>query len=367
MNICHLVFRADSLTYTVAKALTSVGHEVSVWVVDPEYGRRTAEAIQKRLISTARVKIVPRRERELPASIDRLIVQVFPRPLESIQDFDPLARRAQRITLISAGDRSKTWREAIKLQWLEVQRCRPHAGKIDRVVYKDGFYRFDVHGIFKPRRVTGFDVHSQFLHSEEAFRTIHACNWRPESPRPILASFLGSQDPDARKRILDSVRPMFTDRTGKSHPVVGFKRMYWHEYSDASPGGLDPMEFLDVLSRSDFALCPRGYSLVTHRPMEALLRGSIPVLSASELDLYDIGLEDGVNCIAVPDERWQETVANLARIEEDKVIEMRRNVFAMLRDRLGYESSSERMRSRLGLPVTPAYLASWPGSAKLHG
>jgi len=101
--------------------------------------------------------------------------------------------------------------------------------------------------------------------------------------------------------------------------------------------------------------------------MEALLRGSIPILSASELDLYDIGLEDGVNCIAVPDGRWQETVASLARIDEHKVIEMRRNVFAMLGDRLGYEVSSERMRSRLGFPVTPAYLASWSESAKLHG
>ena len=64
--------------------------------------------------------------------------------------------------------------------------------------------------------------------------------------------------------------------------------MFWHEYSDASPIGLDPAEFVRRLTDSDFTLCPRGYSRVTHRPVEALLRGSVPVIAADEIDLYGI-------------------------------------------------------------------------------
>jgi hypothetical protein len=125
--------------------------------------------------------------------------------------------------------------------------------------------------------------------------------------------------------------------------------MYWHEYPDAAPVGLDPREFLDVLSRSDFTLCPIGYSLVTHRPIEAMLRGSIPVISANELDLYGIEFKDGTNCIAVSGGDWPNAIQRLARIEENEIIGMRSNIYSMFDDRLNYEALSKRMRTRFGV------------------
>jgi hypothetical protein len=216
----------------------------------------------------------------------------------------------------------------------------------------------DVHGVFKRRRVVGFDIHSQFLHSDSDFSAIHARDWQPEASRPVLCSFLGSQDPDSRKHILDGVRHLFvptsTDPTGADAPRSQHKSMYWHEYSDAVPAPLGPKEFLQVLSSSDFCLCPRGYSLVTHRPMEALLRGSIPVLAADQLDLYGIELEDGVNCIAVPDGRWSETIESLKAIQEDVVVRMRRNIQAMLQDRLSYDAVARQIATRLGVRASAA-------------
>src|SRR6266404_2570747 len=40
MTIWHLVFRVDSLTYTIAKALSHGGHDVCIWLVEPkqDYG-----------------------------------------------------------------------------------------------------------------------------------------------------------------------------------------------------------------------------------------------------------------------------------------------------------------------------------------
>ena len=127
------------------------------------------------------------------------------------------------------------------------------------------------------------------------------------------------------------------------------KPTFWHEYTNASPIGLEPKEFLRILSRSDFTLCPRGYSLVTHRPIEALLRGSIPVLSSNELDLYDIGLEDRNNCIGVPDGQWVESIRQLARIEERDLIRMRDNIRAMFDEDLSYDAMAKRLQSRVGV------------------
>jgi hypothetical protein len=347
MNVWHLAFRVDSLTYTVAKAVSHGGHDVSVWVVAPEQDYGLSEGIFRALHETPRVRIIGRDETRLPPAIDRLIVQTHPRPHESTRDAPLLAERARKITLISAGDRNRSRRDALKLQWLEAQRLWRRLGSVDRILYKDGFHPHDLFAPFKPRSNLGFDVHSQFLHSDELFRLIHAQDWDPAAKRPILANFLGCRDPDVRARILDEVRPLFlrndTEARGRDKPT------FWHEYTNASPVGLDPGEFLTTLTRSDFTLCPRGYSLVTHRPLEALLRGSIPVLSARELDLYGIELADRENCIAVADGRWPETIRELAQIDERRLTAMRSKVRAMFEESLSYDAVARRLRACLGV------------------
>jgi hypothetical protein len=350
MRIWHLVYRVDSLTYTVARALTQGGHDVSVWVVQPDQDYGLSEGIYRALLGTPGVDFVGRDEARLPPVIDRLIVQAHPRPPESTQEAPLLARRARAITLISSGDRNRSRRTALELQWLEARRLWRHLGKLDRVVYKDGFHRRDLFGSFKSRSNLGFDVHSQFLHDAELFSLMHARDWDADAPRPILANFLGCRDPDIRERILEGVRGTFQS-AARDPAAAGFtKPTIWHEYSNASPIGLEPKDFLGILARSDYTLCPRGYSMVTHRPIEAMLRGSIPVLAADEVDLYGIALADRENCMAVPDGRWLESVHRLAEIEEREVLRMRRNIRAMFDAYLNYNALAGRLRARLGVP-----------------
>jgi hypothetical protein len=349
MNVWYLVYRTDSLTYTVAKALSVGGYNVSVWVVNPNLDHGLSAGIHTCLRETPRVRIAARDETTLPSAIDRLIVQVFPRPNEALHDVHILAKRARKITLITAGDRNRSWRNAVKQQWLEVRRLGSHASRIDRVLYKDGFYPCDLLGTFKSRRAVGFDAHSQFIHDDELFRAMYARDWDPNARRPILANFLGSRDPEIRKHVLDSVRPLFQSADGVSQPSASNKSMRWHEYSDAAPTGLGPWEFVKVLSNSDFTLCPRGYSLVTHRPLEALLRGSIPVLSKDELDLYGVELKDGENCISVQDGRWRQTVERLAQMQEPEITRMRAKIHAMFDNFLNYPAMARRIRARVGM------------------
>jgi hypothetical protein len=347
MGVCYLVFRPDSLTYTVVKSLAFGGHSVDLWTADLEQGRRAADKSSRLLTLTPNVTVTRFGERTLPAVIERLIVQVHPRLMERSDVVVALTRRAGRVTIITAGDRRRPWRRILRLQWKELRTLACCLSRVDRIAYKDGFYQTDLFRFIKHRTVIGFDIHSQFLLDEASFSSIHALDWSPETSRPILVNFLGSQDPLIRKHILDSVRSFFTSRElgGGSSP----KTMFWHEYSDASSGGVGPSDFLRVLSHSDFTLCPPGYSLITHRPMEALLRGSIPVLHENELDLYDIGLIDGVNCIAVPRDQWATTMYKLRDYGEDEVIRMRFEILAMHKDRISYPASSKRMRNNLGI------------------
>ena len=349
MNVGHLVYRTDSLTYTVAKAVSFGGHDVFIWVVDGGQDHAHAEGIQKCIRDTPRVTVVAGDESRLPKVIDRLIVQVFPRPAESIRDVAPIARRALRISVITAGDRSRSLENALKLQWLETRRLARHASKIDRFLYKDGYHRRDLYGWFARRCNLGFDVHSQFLHDERLFQAVHARDWSPDERRPILANFLGCRDPADREEVLASVRGYFRSSSGDAPTLPTAKSMYWHEYPDSAPIGIEPREFLSVLTRSDFTLCPRGYSLVTHRPMEALLRGSIPVVDVSELDLYGVTLEDGSNCIGVPAGEWPTVLRKLAATPESEIVRMRMRIYRMFESELRYDAVASGIRMRLGI------------------
>lgn len=349
MNLWHLVFRTDSLTYTVCRALRECGHEVSVWVVDPEFGARRNDNIQNRLATTAGVRIVGRDAGRVPATIDRLIVQTFPRPAEALGDVRLMASRASAVTLISAGDRSRPFGQALRTQWLEARSFGALLPRVDRVLYKDGFHRLDLFGPFRARQAVGFDAHSHFLHSREGFEAIHARDWSLRGERPYLASFLGSRDPTSRTAVLNGIRHLFCLPSGEPRVPQPGKRMFWHEYSDAEPAPLPPTEFVAVLTRSDFTLCPRGYSLVTHRPIEALLRGSIPVLDADDLDLYGVDLINGENCVAVAPGRWPEAIERLARMRKGEILRMRENVRALRDAQLDYGSIARGICARLGL------------------
>ncbi|NWG74973.1 MAG: hypothetical protein HXY24_10265 [Rubrivivax sp.] len=348
MHCWYLAFRPESLTYTVCRALSECGHAVSVWVADPEFGSRAEPSIQRRVAGIDRVQVVGRDAARLPPSIDRLIVQTFPRPADVMRELPMLASRARAITLISAGDRSRRWRDAVKLQWLEANRLGRTLGRVDRVLYKDGFHRHDLFALLRRRGVVGFDVHSQFLSQVAERDAMHARDWAPDAVRPCLVNFLGSRDPQARLQVLDEVRHRFVSPAGEALSPRPGKRMYWCEYSDAAPGGLPPDQFVATLTQSDFTLCPRGYSLVTHRPLEALLRGSIPVLRADELGLYGVDLVDGRTCIAVGDGGWGAALDRIGALSEDEIVAMRRHVHAM-RASLDYAVLARGMCNRLGV------------------
>jgi hypothetical protein len=355
MNICHLVFAPDTITYLATRASVAAGHTVHIGLADPDRGRKSVHKVMQRIARLPGVHLFYEESDEsLPDAFERLVVQVFPRPTAVLGSglLGRMAARARKVTLVTAGDRSRHRRASLQMQWQEIRSLARWAGKIDRVVYKDGFYPIDLFGLLKPRHVTGFDIHSMFMDDQAAFARIQELNWAVEMRRPILINFMGSQDPARRKIVLDSIRATITQSIGSAAADAHSKRMLWHEYSDAQPGALGMSEFVDALTDSDFTLCPPGYSLITHRPVEAMLRGSIPVLHASELDLYDIELTDGVNCIAVESQHWPKAVERCRSMDERSVVRMRANIRDIAERKLAFAHSSMRTRRNFGVEAS---------------
>lgn len=351
MPVYLLSLWSDSLTYTMARALAHSGHAPVVWIADVARDRGSSWTLSPRIVEIPGARVIADEAAAPPAQIDRLIVQGHPQLLQHRRALDKLAPVAASLTAVSAGDRSRPYRQALRLQWKERRWYGRWFGKVTRVVYKDGFHPLDLMGLSRSRRVVGFDAHSKFLRDAALFEAIHATDWRADAPRPVRANFLGSRDPEARERILDSVERFFVP--GRSTAAAGApKSMLWHAYSDAQPAALSPEDFVRALTESDFTLAPPGYSLVTHRPVEALLRGSIPVLNRDELDLYDLGLTDGVNCIAVRAGGWPAAMERITGMDEAEVVRMRRNVLELVPRRVAYPALARDISRRLGLDGT---------------
>ncbi|MCU0919243.1 MAG: hypothetical protein MUF16_02735 [Burkholderiaceae bacterium] len=319
------------------------GHQVTVWIAEPARDRGTSWSLSGRIASDPRVTLATP-ESPLPARMDRLIVQCRPVLQQHGVLLARLAEFADCLTFVTYGDRSRGCRQAVRQQWRERRWLGCWFAKVDRVAYKDGPYPLDLFGLMRPRHVVGFDAHSLYLDKPDLYAAIHDGNWDVEARRPYRANFIGSRDPDTRSRILDSVERFFTAPTEQ-----GRQGMVWHVFTDAEPAALSQEEFIRALGDSDFTLAPLGYSLVTHRPVEALLRGSIPVLNADELDLYDLGLKDGVNCIAVPRGGWPAAMERIGAMADRDVVAMRRHVRSMLASQVAYPALARSISRRLGV------------------
>lgn len=346
MRVCLLTWWGDSLTYTVARALTANGHTVDILVTDRErhLGNRWGNSARIREIPGVRF-LLERSELSHPR-YDLLIIQSYPKISSHGSLVADLGRRSSRVTLISFGDLVRGWRSALGLQVRELRAVLPLIGRIGTIAYKDGFHRFDLFGTLARRTNVGFDVHSRFLHTESLFHQIHARNWRVNATRPTCINFVGSRDPARRGDAVDQIE-RFLKASGEGTRNAG--RIRWRVYSDAEPAALPETEFVDILSNSDFTLAPPGHSLITHRPIESMLRGSVPILNETEAPIYEIGLCDGENCLLVREGNWSAAVSRALSTSQDEVARMRANLWQMNESQLQYASLSKGICSRLGV------------------
>jgi hypothetical protein len=152
-----------------------------------------------------------------------------------------------------------------------------------------------------------------------------------ERTRTHSIGFIGNKHPQERSAALAESRVAIDQVCTKS---------FWIEYGDDEHHlALTPEQFLSVMEDMDFCLCPVGWVAWTHRVIEALCRGAVPIVPYPHL--YGLGLRDSVNCISVKDDDWSGSVTRAISLPAYKVKEMRRNVLK-LRDNMLTPSVASR-------------------------
>ena len=98
----------------------------------------------------------------------------------------------------------------------------------------------------------------------------------PEARKGILYSFVGAQTHPIRQKIAKLLQ--YDD-------VIIKIRSEWFRPTEEKELIQQRHEYLDIMSRSRFSLCPRGDVPLTYRITESLYAGAIPVIIADDLTL----------------------------------------------------------------------------------
>ena len=275
-------------------------------------------------------------------------------PNPSQPDLKECVKNAQHLGLYSGVRKGSYFRNNLQ-QLKEFIKLFPLSLQLDKVFLGDGFYELDFYSAIAQKELVGIDVHSNFLENQELYEKLFAFQWQPQDKRKYQFNFIGNRSPNWRTQIINQIRgelekqqfslttdPEFADNSSN---------MLWIEYGD-EPGekrGVSPQEYIQCLLDSDFTLCPPGYSRLTHRVVEALVLGSIPVLHEEELAIYDLALKDEYNCLAVKNQDWLASIEKIITMKQDQIEEMRKNIIAMKESYLTDTAFCKRLKTKIGV------------------
>jgi len=192
--------------------------------------------------------------------------------------------------------------------------------------------------------------HPQILWNEKLKSQIYAQIMNFNQKRLFKFNFIGNYNPPERKYILSKVKDALSKipmmRIFHQYPTNdvyrGDTNSLYIEYGDSGVRGIEPTMFIESLSESDFCISPMGWgNNWTHRTIEALLRGAIPIIE--DPDRYNIGLTDMENCILVKNKNWAEAIKRASNINSNDLSTMRLNIKKIVEYYLLPERASQRL------------------------
>jgi hypothetical protein len=201
-------------------------------------------------------------------------------------------------------------------------------------------------------------VHPQLIINSEYRSLVFESEIASYKVRNFKFLFVGNRNPIERRQVLQNVRqkldeianPIYFERYA-DHPQILSNRtnVLWIEYGDeGSQRGLEPPDYLSTLHQTDFCICPLGWGgNWTHRVIEAIICGAIPILEDAER--YNIGLVHLDNCIAVKNNDWQTAIEQAYRLDAEKIIAMRLRLKQLKEQYLLPQKASCRLRESVGL------------------
>lgn len=267
-----------------------------------------------RVRQTQKVRLIT----DKPSNFDLLIADAFV-DLKYVDELSRWAARANQLAFLFPHDGTTIKRRAGHLL-----RYWPHSVKARTAVFVgDRRLTFDtVPPVFQRRVFYPPYVDPRFLNEQllpPVLSDVSICEHRQYS-----IGFIGNRSPPERERILAQCRQAVDLRD---------PRVLWMEYGINEPQKvLPPNQYIETLERMDFSLCPAGWGgNWTHRAVESLCRGAIPILP--DAHLYGLGLQDSETCLTVRGTDWNGAISRALQLPKNKIREMRAKILS-LRDNL---------------------------------
>ena len=215
-------------------------------------------------------------------------------------------------------------------------------------------------------RRQGYFTHPKFLREPVLRAEMFSGGWEAAESRPVRLIFSGNPEPESRRRTVESLRGFLQRRAdvrilnhyeelpSQPAPTVGTNSVLWMVRAPVQDplwylrrDVIPPAKWPAVMRLCDFAFCPPGDERKTHRVVESMLQGVIPILDCPEE--YDAGLRDGVNCLVVRQGRWQEAVQHALELSQPEVQRLRQAVQSAALKHLHHAGTARNWLTRLGL------------------
>jgi hypothetical protein len=268
---------------------------------------------------------------------------------------------------------NSSWHEADALRNLRSEltilwRYRRVLPSTDAVVMHNGRIRMRPTALFSRPHIQGAFVHPLYLFRPDYREAMFGTPWRPETRRAARVLFSGDAGSPRRRALVAEIGAWLDRRPGvrmhrsydacaeatKDAPDGSALDIFWLATLPGQTQMIPMLQWPAMLRACDFCFCPPGYEQKSHRVVECLLQGAIPVVHCPEE--YDLGLVDGENCIVVRRGDWRRGVEWALTASPDHVLRMRKAVGRLARDHLHERGMAQRWLRYMGLEREAAAL-----------
>ncbi len=291
----------------------------------------------------------------VPAKIDLLIAQWTHSPPYPEFAMEVLAKYAAVASarILNYDAEFGGWWSLIKQQ-LKLIRSSPWVfTTFRRVMYRTGWHPFDLFSFFSSRKPVAIGPNfNQFVDEKAKYSLCQP--WEADLIRPGFVNYFGSYETPERRPIITAIQGLGRKKADaiifsessldlpnvRPNQVWSFGNGYsWDDYPRA-------------LTLFDFTLCPQGGLPWAHRTVEALMRGSIPIVPGCTAPYFSDLLADGVTCLFVnhmnSPKCWRKTVEAALELPLERRQAMRRAI--QMRIRPWLVDLCGEMRRRAGVP-----------------
>jgi hypothetical protein len=180
--------------------------------------------------------------------------------------------------------------------------------------------------LIKPHRYFGILPHQRYSILDDSWSLLGrkiTCG-----DRPCLFSYAGSSNNQKRDIAASWIEARLSANRDFIHlgPVAGIHKVSWH-YDRAGSCRPRPHDsYIKQLESSWFSLCLPGVTGTTNRVLEAVLRGSIPVIPAEQVKFYCLPFRHASNSIFVKNNDWGRAINTIALMTREDRLAMQKAV-----------------------------------------